>query len=292
MSLILQTLANGVVLGSIYAIMAFGLAIVYGVMRVVNFAHGVLAVLAAYITFQLFHSLGVDPFVALLVTVPLFFGLGGAMYRALISKMGDLVGSSSMVLTFGLGISIEVLIILVWTTSFRAISPPYATQAVALPGGVYLSYPRLTALGLSLGTLLALQFFLMRSRTGKAIRALIQDREAATYMGVDVERVSSVTFAISIATVAIGGTLLGTIYAFYPAVHLDWIGRLFAIVVLGGMGSVTGAFLGAYLLALAESLVSLLFGITWSPLVGFLAIIFILLWRPRGLLGQAVWMRG
>jgi len=109
---------------------------------------------------------------------------------------------------------------------------------------------------------------------------------------VDVEHVSSLTFAIAMATVAVGGVLLGTIYAFYPSVHLDWIGRLFAIVVLGGMGSVTGAFLGAYLVAIAESLVSLLFGISWSPLVGFLVIILVLLYRPGGLMGQSALTRG
>jgi branched-chain amino acid transport system permease protein len=291
MNLALQTLANGMVLGSIYAIMAFGLAIVYGVMRVINFAHGVLAVLAAYITFQLFQSLGLDPFLSLVITVPLFFVLGWLIYKGLISRLGALAESSSMILTFGLGISIEVLIILCWTTSFKAIAPAYATRTVVL-GVVRLSYPRLFALGLSAAVLFLLRSFLKSTRVGKAIRAVVQDREAATYMGVDVEHVSSLTFAIAMATVAVGGVLLGTIYAFYPSVHLDWIGRLFAIVVLGGMGSVTGAFLGAYLVAITESLVSLLFGISWSPLVGFLVIILVLLYRPGGLMGQGALTRG
>jgi branched-chain amino acid transport system permease protein len=244
MALLLQTLANGLVLGSIYAVMAFGLAVVYGVMRVINFAHGVLAVLAAYVSFQIFQSLGLDPFLSLVITVPLFFVLGWLIYRGLIGQLGAVAESSSMVLTFGLGIAIEVLIILLWTTSFKSISPSYATQNVVL-GSVRLSYPRVIGLGLSFAVLLLLRAFLARTKVGKAIRAVIQDREAATYMGVDVERVSSLTFAIAIASVAVGGVLLGTIYAFYPAVHLDWIGRLFAIVVLGGMGSITGAFLGA-----------------------------------------------
>ena len=291
MNLTLQALANGMVLGSIYAIMAFGLAIVYGVMRVINFAHGVLAVLAAYITFQLFQSLGLDPFLSLVITVPLFFILGWLIYKGLIGRLGAVAESSSMILTFGLGISIEVLIILLWTTSFKAIAPAYATQTVVL-GVVRLSYPRLFALGLSAAVLFLLRSFLKSTKVGKAIRAVVQDREAATYMGVDVEHVSSLTFAIAMATVAVGGVLLGTIYAFYPSVHLDWIGRLFAIVVLGGMGSVTGAFLGAYLVAIAESLVSLLFGISWSPLVGFLVIILVLLYRPRGLMGQSALTRG
>lgn len=291
MDLLLQVLANGVVLGSIYAIMAFGLAVVYGVMRIINFAHGVLAVLAAYVTFQLFQSLGIDPFLSLVITAPLFFGFGWLVYKGLISRLGELVGASSMVLTFGLGIAIEVLIILLWTTSFKSIVPSYATHTLVL-GVVRLSYPRVLALILAIAVLLLLRAFFRATKVGRAIRAVIQDREAATYMGVDVERVSSFTFSIAMATVAVGGVLLGTIYAFYPAVHLDWIGRLFAIVVLGGMGSMTGAFLGAYLVALAESLVSLYFGISWSPLVGFLVIILVLLYRPGGLLGQGVLVRG
>lgn len=291
MTLLLQVLANGLVLGSIYAVMAFGLAIVYGVMRVINFAHGVLAVLAAYVAFQLFQSLGFDPFLSLTATVPLFFVLGWLIYKGLIGRLGSVAESSSMVVTFGLGIAIEVLIIMLWTTSFKSISPAYATRNLVL-GPVRLSYTRLIGLGLSVAVLFFLRSFLKGTKIGKGIRAVIQDREAATYMGVDVEHVSSLTFAIAIASVAVGGVQLGTIYAFYPSVHLDWIGRLFAIVVLGGMGSVTGAFLGAYLVAIAESLVSLYFGISWSPLVGFLVIILILLYRPGGLMGQGTLTRG
>jgi branched-chain amino acid transport system permease protein len=291
MNLLLQVLANGLVLGSIYAIMAFGLAMVYGVMRVINFAHGVLAVLAAYITFQLFKSLRIDPFLSLVVTIPLFFALGWLIYKGLVGRLGVYARSSSMVLTFGLGIAIEVLIILIWTTDFKSIVPSYSDQSIVL-GPVRLSYPRLIALGLAITMVWILRMFFVATKAGKAIRAVIQDREAATYVGVDIEYVSSLTFAIAIATVAVGGALLGTIYAFYPAVHLDWIGRLFAIVVLGGMGSVTGAFLGAYLIALAESLVSLYFGLAWSPMVGFLVIILVLLYRPGGLLGQDTLVRG
>lgn len=285
MNLLAQALANGIVLGSIYAVMAFGLAIVYGVMRVINFAHGVLAVLGAYLAYQLFESLGLDPFLSLVVTAPLFFALGWLLYKSLIGRLGDASESASMVLTFGLGIAIEVLIILVWTTGFKTISPSYATENIVI-GGIRLSNSRLIGLGLSILVLMLLRFFLDKTKVGKGIRAVIQDREAATYMGVDVERVSSLTFAIAIATVAVGGVQLGAIYAFYPAVHLHWIGRLFAIVVLGGMGSVTGAFVGAYVVAIAESLVGLYFGLSWAPLVGFLIIILVLLYRPGGLMGR------
>jgi len=290
LDLFLQTLVNGIVLGSIYAVMAFGLAIVFGVMRVINFAHGVLAVLAAYVTLQLFRSLGADPFLSLVVTVPLFFVIGWLIHRLLIVRLGTGRESSSMVVTFGLGIIIEVLIIMAWTANFQAISPEYANQVVAF-GSLRLTYSRIMAMGIAVTSVLALTQFLARSKIGKGIRAVMQDREAATYVGVDVDHVASITFGIAIASVAIGGVLLGTVYAFYPSVHFDWIGRLFAIVVLGGMGSIGGAFFGAYVVAIAESFVTLYLGSAWAPLVSFSIIILVLLLRPGGLAGVRAMVR-
>jgi branched-chain amino acid transport system permease protein len=284
MDLFLQVLANGIVLGSIYAVMAFGLAIVFGVMRVINFAHGVLAVLGAYASLQLFQGLGIDPFVSLLVTVPLFFALGWILYKAVFSRLGRNSESASMVVSFGIGIVIEVLIIMVWSANFQAISPDYATNVIVL-GPVRLTYVRVLAIVVALAAVVGLTAFLARSKLGKAIRAVIQDREAATYVGIDVDRVAAFTFGIAIGSVALGGVLLGTVYAFYPAVHLDWIGRLFAIVVLGGMGSVGGAFVGAFIVAIAETFVSLQFGTSWAPAVSFSIIILVLLLRPGGLAG-------
>jgi branched-chain amino acid transport system permease protein len=284
MDLFLQVLANGIVLGSIYAVMAFGLAIVFGVMRVINFAHGVLAVLGAYVSLELFRSLGLDPFVSLVATVPLFFALGWVLYRVIFSRLGPRSESASMVVSFGLGIAIEVLIIMIWSANFQSISPDYATDVVTL-GPVRLTYVRVLAIVIAGVAVVSLSTFLGRSRFGKAIRAVIQDREAATYVGIDVDRVAAITFGVAIGSVALGGVLLGTVYAFYPSVHLDWIGRLFAIVVLGGMGSVTGAFFGAYIVAIAETFVSLEFGTAWAPAVSFSIIILVLLLRPGGLAG-------
>lgn len=283
----LQVLVNGIALGSIYSVMAFGLAIVYGVMQVVNFAHGVLAVLAAYLAFELYESWNMDPFMSLSITIPLFFVMGWLIYRVLIGKVDQTPGSGSMVVTFGLGIALEVLIILIWATNFRSISPVYLHQAIGW-GAARVTYGRLLAMAVATAALLALSGLMSRTKVGKAIRAVMQDREAAGYVGIDVRRVSALTFAIAMASVAVGGTLLGTIYAFYPAVHLDWIGRLFAIVVLGGMGSIPGAFVGSYLVALAEAAVSAWAGAAWAPLVSFSVIVLVLLLRPGGIAGVPV----
>jgi branched-chain amino acid transport system permease protein len=245
---------------------------------------------AAYITFQLVQWFDWDPFLTMVFTGPLFFGLGWLIYRMLIARLGTQAGASSTVLTFGLGVVLEVLIILTWATNFRSITPPYGTDTLVL-GSVRLAYPRLIGLGLSILLLLLLQFFLKFTKVGKSIRAIVQDPEAAMYVGVDIRRVCALTFAIAMASVAVGGVLLGTIYAFYPAVHLQWIGRLFAIVVLGGMGSVSGTFLGAYIVAMAESLVTLYIGAAWAPLVGFLVILGVLLLRPTGLRGPGALAR-
>jgi branched-chain amino acid transport system permease protein len=191
-----------------------------------------------------------------------------------------------MVVSFGIGIAVEVLIIMIWSANFQAISPTYGTEVLTF-GPVRLTYVRVIAIGIALAAVIGLTAFLARSKLGKAIRAVIQDREAATYVGIDVDRVAAFTFGIAIGSVALGGALLGTVYAFYPSVHLDWIGRLFAIVVLGGMGSVGGAFAGAFIVAIAESFVSLQFGTTWAPAVSFSIIILVLLSRPGGLAGVA-----
>lgn len=283
----LQVLVNGIALGSIYAVMAFGLAIVYGVMQVVNFAHGVLAVLAAYLAFQLYESWGLDPFASLAITIPLFFALGWLVYRVLLGKVDHGAGSGSMVVTFGLGIALEVLIILIWATNFRSISPAYLHQAIGW-GAVRVTYGRLFAVTVAVAALLALTGVMNRTKMGKGIRAVMQDREAAGYVGIDVRQVCALTFAIAMASVAVGGTLLGTLYAFYPAVHLDWTGRLFAIVVLGGMGSIPGAFVGSYLVAMAEAGVSAWAGAAWAPLVSFSVIVLVLLLRPGGVAGVPV----
>ncbi|MGB3390061.1 MAG: branched-chain amino acid ABC transporter permease [Pseudaminobacter sp.] len=290
MDLFLQVIANSIVLGSIYAVMAFGLVIVFGVMRVINFAHGVLAVLGAYASLQLYRSLGIDPFISLLVTVPLFFALGWLLYKILFSRLGPKSESTSMVVSFGVGIIIEVLIIMAWSANFQAISLEYGTNVISF-GPVRLTYVRVISILIAFATVIALTVFLARAKLGKAIRAVIQDREAATYVGINVEHVAAVTFGIAIGSVALGGVLLGSVYAFYPAVHLDWIGRLFAIVVLGGMGSISGAFVGAFIMAFAESFVSLQFGSSWAPAVSFSLIILVLLLRPGGIAGVATAVR-
>ena len=291
MNFVLQGLVYGIVLGSIYAVMASGLSLVYGVMKVVNFAQGVLAVFAAYVAYQLFQSLGLDPFLSLGISVPLFFALGCLIYRGLLlGKLGRESEYSSLLVTFGFGISLEVLLILLWTTKFKSITTSYSTSTFVL-GPVRLSYARLFAVALAIIVLVLLRGFLERTKVGKAIRAVAQDREAATYMGIDIEYVCALTFGIATATASVAGTLLGVVYAFYPAVHLNWTGRLLAIVVLGGMGSVTGAFLGSYLIATAESFVALFFGASWTPLVGFLTIVIILLIRPGGLMGLRIGVR-
>jgi branched-chain amino acid transport system permease protein len=288
MNLVLQGLVWGIVLGSIYAVLAFGLSLVYGVMRVVNFAHGILAVLAAYVAYQLFQSLGLDPFLSLGVSIPLFFALGCLIYKGLLlGKLGRESEYSSLLVTFGFGIALEVIIILLWTTRFKSITTSYSTSTLVL-GPIRLSYARLIAVALAIIMLILLRGFLERTRIGKAIRAVTQDRETAMYMGINVEWVCTVAFGIATAAAAVGGTLLGVVYAFYPAVHLNWTARLFAVVVLGGMGSVVGAFLGSYLVAIAESFVALFLGVSWSPLIGFLTIVIVLLIRPSGLMGLRI----
>ena len=284
-SLLLQGLALGILTGGVYALLAAGLTLYFGVMRVVQIAHPAFLFLGAYLTYFLFTVVGVDPLLSIVVTVPLFFVLGMAIQRYLISRLrSDSLTMMSVLLTFALALLIEGSLGVVASGSFRSITVDYATRSFQL-GTVRLPNDRLIGFAVATVTLLVLFAILRYSRYGQALRATIQHPEAARLLGIDTDRISAVGFGLGLATAAVGGAVLALITTFFPAAHWGWIARLMATIVVGGLGSVSGAALAAVMLGVIEALVLVTLDATWAALVFYAFLFLTLVFRPHGFFG-------
>ena len=284
-SLLLQGLALGVLTGGVYALLASGLTLYFGVMRVVQIAHPAFLFLAAYLTYFLFTFLGVDPLLSILVTVPVYFVLGMLIQRLLLSRLRPhSFTMMSVLLTFALALLIEGGLGVVATGSFRSVTVGYAARSLQI-GSVRLPYDRLIGFAVAVATLALLFAVLRYSRYGQALRATIQHREAARLVGIDTDRITAVGFGIGLATAAVGGAVLALITPFFPAAHWGWIARLMAIIVVGGLGSVSGAALAAVMLGVIEALVLVTLDATWAALVFYAFLFLTLVFRPQGFFG-------
>ena len=283
----LQVVILGATLGGVYALMASGLTLIFGVMWIVNIAHGAFMMLAAYLSFYAFTRYHIDPIVSIAIVMPLLFGFGMAVYWLLFTRIADRPRFAEMtvLLTFALGLVIEGVTGFLFTGIYRTTTPDYASDSFDL-GDYYVPKGQLYATVLSLVLLGALLAFLRTTRTGRAIRATAQNRAAAQLVGVNVARISMLTFGIGTALAGASGALMSFLFPFFPAKHWQWIAILLALIVLGGMGSLLGSFVGAMLLAIASAVVSDRFGPTWSPATFFLTLFAILMLRPQGLFGK------
>lgn len=283
----LQVVILGLLLGGVYALMASGLTLLFGVMRIVNLAHGAFILVAAYISYFAFRLLNIDPFISLLVVMPVMFGVGLILYRLLFPRIegSPRYVEMTVLLTFGLAFVTEGLMGYFFTGIFRSASPSYARKAMIL-GPFFIPTAQFYASIASAALLIGLWAFLNYTRTGYAVRATMQNRTAAQIVGVDVRRVSTISFGVGMALAGASGALLSFLFPFFPNRHWQWIAILLALIVLGGMGSLKGAVIGALVLAVAGSLVGSEFGSTWTPMTFFLALFLILLVRPRGLFGK------
>jgi branched-chain amino acid transport system permease protein len=283
---LLQALILGLLLGGVYALASSGLTLVFGVMGIINVAHGAFLVLAAYLTWQLWDWTGVDPIALTLVTMPLMFAFGWAVYRLTIRRIHSDAPAMSVLVTFGLALALAGVTGLVWSNDFRSVTPGYFNSAYHI-GSLYLPAARLYACGVAVVVLGLIWLLLTRTWLGRAIRASAQNRQGARLMGVDVGFVAAATFAIGAATAGAGGSLISVLYPFFPASQYLWISRVLGVVVLGGMGSLAGALTGALLMGVAESLVSTYISTQWTNAVPYMVIFVVLLVRPQGIFGRA-----
>jgi branched-chain amino acid transport system permease protein len=284
---LVQILLLGLALGGVYALMASGLTLIFGVMGIVNLAHAAFMTLAAYIAFWAYSLYGVDPILSVVIAMPAMFVLGLVVYRVLFSRLfGDAQARGrTVLLTFALALVVEGVMGYFFTNMYRSTNPSTASSA-SLRGPEFLPEAQFYAALMSVAILGCLWLFLQYTRTGYAIRATMQNRVAAEVVGVDVARISMLVFGIGMALAGASGSMMSFLFTFYPGKHWEWVAILLSLVVLGGMGSLLGALIGALTLAVASAYVSSFFGPTWSPVTFYLALFLILLIRPQGLLGN------
>ncbi len=288
MDLFANAIVAGILLGAFYAAVAIGLAITFGQLDIVNIAHPAFVVAGSYITWILNSRYGLDPVLAGILVAPIFFVVGVLIYRvyyAAFERTGQ-ESLSGLAFFFGVMFIIEVVLIMVYGVDYRLVSADYIGNNIDL-GFIGLPLRLVVPFVVASAMTAAVYFFLSRTFTGRAILAVAQDRLALQLMGADPVRIKQFAFGLAIATTAIAGSLLIMIGPVEPSLGRVYIGRAFAIVVLGGMGSIPGMVIAALLLGVTESLVSSFAGPSWAPAVAFGVLLFTLAVRPSGLFGRA-----
>jgi branched-chain amino acid transport system permease protein len=283
--LLFQSIILGLLLGGLYALLAAGLTLYFGVMRVVMIAHSAFLILAAYLAWYFHRETGIDPLLSLAVTVPVFFVVGVLMQRLLLARLRPLtLTMMSVLLTFAIALLIEGLLGYVFGGTQRRIQLAYSGTSLELLGA-RIAVVKLIAFALAAASMLGLYLLLKKSRFGQALRATIQHREAAQLLGMNTDRIAGYGFGLGLATAAIGGTALSLDSTIYPSLHWHWIGPLMAIIVVGGLGSVPGAAIAAMVLGMLQSLLQIELGTTWAQTVFYVALFGTLAFRPQGFFG-------
>jgi branched-chain amino acid transport system permease protein len=281
---LIQSIVLGLLIGGVYALLASGLTLIFGVMNVINIAHGSFLILAAFFAYSLWHSTGMDPLITVAITTPAMFALGWAIYVLAVRRVRGAPPASSVLLTFSIALVLEGVMGLVWGNTSHTVRPAYFNQSFDV-GAIFLPKAQVYGALLALAVLAVLYVVLNRTWLGRAIRASAANSPAARLVGVNVGAVAALTFAIGVATAGAGGSIVGVLYPFLPGAHYQWISRLLGIIVLGGMGSLPGALLGALLLGVAETLTVTYISPAWATAVPYAVIFVVLLARPQGLLG-------
>ena len=277
-----QVVISGILVGALYAMVALGLALIFGVMRVINVAHGPLLMLGAYTTFFLYQAFGVNPYATVPLTMLVLFVVGVVLQRTLVFRVVDAPELSSLLLTFGISIALVNLAQLAFTSDLRAIE--FLTGSYVF-GPFEISKSRLIAFAFAAAVTAAAFVFLKSTRLGKAIRATSQSREVAMVCGIDVGRIHVLTFGLATALAAAGGALIAVIVAIQPDMGGVWTFKSFLVIVLGGAGNYPGALIGGILLGVIEQLASLFLTAQLSEAVAYVLLVLVLLVRPAGILG-------
>jgi branched-chain amino acid transport system permease protein len=283
----IQAVVNGLLVGGLYSVIAMGLTIIFGVMRVINMAHGELIMLGMYLAFWAFSLFGLGQLAALLISLPLFLVLGIAIYGGVVSRVERRAGEmGTLLVTAGLAYLVANAAQLAWKADFRSLPSALTTRSLFL-GGISLNYSLLWAFLAALLLTAATYLFLVYTDAGRAIRATSQDRDAAALMGVRIERINSLAFAVGTALAGLAGVLLTPVFYVYPYVGRVFLVKAFVVVVLGGMGSIVGAWLGGLLFGAAESVTSLFIPSGYRDAVGLVVFLLVLLFKPGGLFGRS-----
>jgi len=281
MTLVLEAAVLGVLTGGVYALMASGLTLIFGVMRIINVGHGALVILGAYLSFAFFRSWHLDPLLTLLITMPLMFALGVVLQIVFIRPLKTDREALSVLVTYALALGIEGVLGFTFTSNYVQLRAWYETASFAV-FGFHITYVYVFGFLLCLAILGILFLVLYRTSFGGALRATMLNRTAAQLIGVDVDRVSAIAFGIGVATAAAGTN------SFNPGSHYDLISRLLTIIVLGGLGSLRGAIIAALVMLVTEDITAVVISPVWATFVFFVVLVVVLIFRPQGLFGVTV----
>jgi branched-chain amino acid transport system permease protein len=275
----------GILLGGLYAVVALGLSLVFGVVREINIAHGDLVILGSYFGYTAMTVFGIDPILSLLIGMPVLFGIGFAIQKYLLNRAFRISMDAVLIIAFGLSIILENIFLKVWSPMSRGLTTPYALKSLSL-GSVRFPLVYLLDFLAAIVVMVLLREFLRRTYLGMAIRAAAQDRKAAHLMGINTDRVYAFTFAISMAIAAIGGVFLGLTFPFTPVSGMPFLIIALGVVVLGGLGSIAGTFVGGIVFGLAQTVGGHFFGLAAQMLVAYTMVLVVLALIPRGIFGR------
>ena len=281
--LILQVLVYAVLIGGIYALLASGVTLIFGVLDVVNVAQGAFLVFSAFLTWQVWVSTGWEPLLLIPVMAAVMGAIGWGIYRGLLVRVVPQGPGMTVLLMFGVALILEGILNVTFGTTFKSVTPDYFTSSLKL-GGVVLPYPQLISGVVAFLVLIALWAYLRFSWAGKALRASAQNADGAALVGISAKKAAGYAFALGAAVAGVGGVLLAIMYPIFPATHYEWIARLLGVVVLGGFGSIPGAAIAALLLGTMEAFATT-FIPQWAPIFFYGTILLILVFRPQGIMG-------
>lgn len=284
MTQFLQIMVSGILLGGIYSLMSIGLTLIFGIIRVINFAHGQFLMLSMYLAFWAFNMGHIDPYISIILVVPAMFIMGMVTQKLVINPILDASSAMQIFATVGLGMFLENMALFLWKADYRTIKTAY--QSISLHvGPIAISFPRLVTFVLAMVVSIALFYFLNTTYTGKALRSIAQNREAALLMGIDVRKMYMIAFGLGAACLGFAGALLMPVYYVFPSVGAYFGITSFVVVVLGGMGNMYGAFLGGLIIGIVEAVSGVYIDPSLKEAVYFILFIAILLFKPSGLLG-------
>jgi branched-chain amino acid transport system permease protein len=286
MTVFIQSLISGILIGGVYALIGIGLTIIFGVMRVINFAHGDILMVGMYLTYNLFTLLGIDPFISIAITIPLMFLFGAFLQKVFINRMLGALPQNQILLTIGLGLIMSNTMMLIYTSDYKILTTDYSSSSFNLLG-ISISTPLAISFLITAAITAALYWFLIKTDTGQAIRATAQDREAAQLMGINVRWMSILAFGLGSALAGTAGALISPTYYIFPQIGGTFTLKAFVITVLGGMGSIIGATLGGIIIGVAESVSAVYISSGWKDVVVFVLFLLVLLFKPAGLMGKS-----
>ena len=282
---LISTIIMGILLGGLYALIALGLSLVFGVMRLINVAHGDIVVLGSYLGYAAMTILGMDPILSLFFGIPLMFALGLGIQKFFLNRAFKVSMEAPLIIAFGLSIILQNIYQIIWSPMSRGLTTSYALKSFNI-GEIYFPLVYILDFSIALIVMIFLREFLRRSYMGRAINAASQDRKAAQLMGINTDRVYEFTFAIAMALSGVAGVCFGLTFPFVPTSGMSFLIIAFGVIVLGGLGSILGTFIGGIVFGLAQTLGSYFFGVNAQLLVAYLMVLVVLSIRPQGIFGR------